>query len=132
MMKEINVLERDKNGMPAAIKMIMKLPLMSERENVARTVFEERDDGKFFVLIHSYDRPDCPRSDSRIRIDMFKGVLFWPVENGVRNIQLQQMNMKGYFPMRLMNMAMSNAFKKQVKEVMLPKLKEIEAQSAKS
>lgn len=105
--KEIRTLEKDANDMPAAMKIVMKIPLMTERENVIRTVFQEKEDGKYLWLVHSTERDDCPRSDNRIRIDMFEGTIFWPVENGVRMVQLRQLNMKGYFPMRLMNMAMS-------------------------
>ena len=106
---------------------------MSEREIVAKVINKEIDGGKKHLFImHSIDRDDCPRSADRIRIDMFKGFLFEEIEGGVLSIQLQQTNMKGHFPMRLMNMAISNAMRKQFKEVMIPKLKQLEQSTAKA
>ena len=121
-MREINILEKDSNAMPAAMKIILKLPLMNEREMVLKSYFKDLDDGKFLVLFHSYERDDCPETPDRIRVNMFRGMLWWAEGDGIRSIHLQQANFKGYFPMRLMNMAIGNAVKKQVIEVMYPKL----------
>ena len=122
MVKQMKVLERDENDMPSAIHNIMKMPLMNEREGVIKIDFKELDDGKFLYMMNSYERDDIPITADRIRLDMFKGIIFEPIENGIRSTQLQQMNMKGQFPMRLMNMAVSTAARKQIKEVMVPKL----------
>lgn len=112
LLREIKVLDRDANGMPAALHNIVKLPLMNERDMVLRSVFKDVDGGKYLVLFHSYERDDCPLKPDRIRINMFRGMLWWPEGDGIKSIHLQQANFKGYFPMRLMNMAIGNAVKK--------------------
>lgn len=125
----MQILDRDEKGMPAAVHNLMKIPLMNEREAVCKVVMKEVEDDKYLVIIHSYERDDHPIRDDRIRINMFRGMLFWQVEEGVRSIQLQQVNFKGYFPMRLMNMAVGNALRKQMRDVMMPKLKKMEAEA---
>jgi len=48
---------------------------------------------------------------------MFKGSLMWNDENGDANfIEYSTMDLKGYFPMRLLNMAIGSMIKKQMVE----------------
>ena len=112
MLKETKILERDENDMPAALYNCVKLPLMNEREMVLKSIFKDYEGGKYLVLFHSIERDDYPIKPDKIRVNMFRGMLWWQEGDELKSTHMQQVNFKGYFPMRLMNMAIGNAVKK--------------------
>ena len=87
---------------------------MSARESLAKMQTTKEADGKIMFLVHSYESDDYPITDKMIRIQIFKGTHLWQEGNHVKSINFNQMNMGGYFPMRLMNMSMSRIVKKAI------------------
>lgn len=85
-MRHTKILERDANEMPTALYNCLKVPLMSEREMVVKSIFKDIPGDKFLVVFHSYERDDYPITDERIRVNLFRGMLFWQTEKGVQSI----------------------------------------------
>ena len=87
---------------------------MSARESLAKMILKKQEDGKILFLVHSHERDDFPITDKMIRIQILKGTYMWQEGDDVKSINFNQMNMGGYFPMRLMNMSMSSIIKKAI------------------
>lgn len=90
MFKGTKILERDEHGKPTAFYNCLKYPLMDEREMVLKSIIRDdtksKSDGKYFVLLHSYEREDCPIHEDKIRIDFFRGMLFWETKEGIKTL----------------------------------------------
>lgn len=69
-------------------------------------------EGKYVFFMHSVEDAAYPIKKDVIRIHMFTGMMFWADGNDCRAIQFNTLNMGGYFPMKLMNMAMGAMMKK--------------------
>ena len=75
--------------------------------------------------MNSAEHPDYPPKKGVIRIQMFQALLFWSEGEDCRAIQFQTFNMGGYFPMRLLNMAIGSIMKKQM-DSFYPKIQQAE------
>uniref|UniRef100_A0A7S3IVQ2 START domain-containing protein n=1 Tax=Strombidium inclinatum TaxID=197538 RepID=A0A7S3IVQ2_9SPIT len=96
-----------------------KIPFMSVRETIMRMKREKLEDGSWVVTMRSMEEhPKVPVNPSFIRNEML--VVRWIKENpenpkDLDVIGFSNVDMKGYFPSRLMNMAISSMMGKAVK-----------------
>lgn len=109
------------------------MPLMSERESLMKVrseLLKGEHEGKFAFFMHSDEDAAYPIKKDVIRINMFAGMMFWEENAGCRAIYFNTMNMGGYFPQRIMNMAFGAMMKKSLEKdygKMLEIQKEIES-----
>jgi len=96
-----------------------KIPFMSERETIVRMKREKLDDGTYIVTMRSMaEHPKIPVNPSYVRNELL--IVRWIKPNAENPSNLDviaftNMDMKGYFPSRLMNMAISSMMGKAVK-----------------
>lgn len=110
--KKMAIFEKDDQGMPLKMYCLQSFPMMTDREMLIELEIKKMDDGKHLWLSNSFNHPDYPIGDHAIRCDLYRAILFWPEGEGTRGVEFQHMDFKGYFPMRLLNMAMSSIMKK--------------------
>ena len=105
--------------MPAKTYNRFKMPMMSERESLMRFKMEKltgEHEGKMSFFMYTTDDPAYPEKKNTIRINMFQGFLFEEDGDDCKAISFNTMNMGGYFPMRIMNMAMGSMMKKMMEK----------------
>ena len=85
----MKILEKDAEGNPAQVYGVTKFPLMSEREMLVSFQMKNLNDGSVQVIVNSVERDDYPITNDRIRINMFRGLIFKTEGNGIRSYQLQ-------------------------------------------
>ena len=83
------------------------MPLMSDRDNCILFKSIDRADGKMLYEVKTVDHPECPLVKGVIRMTMFKCSLAWDEGSDLKLIEFSNFDMGGYFPARLMNMAMA-------------------------
>ena len=99
--------------MPKLMWMKFKMTGMSERDQVQSISFTEREDGKVLMVMNSVEHPDYPVTDAIIRIESFRATLMEDKEGGgSKTTTYSTMDMKGWFPMRLINMMIGSMVSK--------------------
>mmetsp|Transcript_19125 Transcript_19125/g.29311 ORF Transcript_19125/g.29311 Transcript_19125/m.29311 type:complete len:135 (+) Transcript_19125:739-1143(+) len=87
----------------------IKIPMMSDRDNVIKVNFSLHDDGRMFGIVTSVEHPDYPPQPGCVRMHNFMLVTCEKLPNGnLRFQQLSQANFMGYVPSSLMNMVLCN------------------------
>ena len=121
--KEFKVFERSDNGF--IMYSYTKMPaLMNDRDMLVEMRKVRRSDGKDLIVLRSVDREDlAPRRPKVIRIEFFKASLVEEKGPDLTILEFQTMNLKGYFPARLINMM----FSAQVSQGLGPMYKDITA-----
>jgi hypothetical protein len=87
------------------------------------------------VVISSIEHPDFPERKGIIRMEMFKASLVQQQGPDIKITEFSNFNMKGYFPMRLLNMVMASAVEKGLggmQEKIMKCQKEIDEESTQS
>ena len=133
--KKFEVLERNENGYPSLIYTLSKMPMMTDREGIARITSKELDDGARLIITKSEDHPDYPRGNHAIRTQVFKGTMFYEKDGDLYINEYAQFNMGGYFPMTILNKLMSTIMSKIVgkfREKLLKRQEEMESESTNS
>jgi len=98
----------------------MKMPIMSDRENVLHWKREDINEKESLLLIHSVEREDCPIQDKFVRADMYKCQMVRQDEENPEDLYITDvtnMNPKGHLPTRLLNMALGSMMSKGVAEL---------------
>ena len=116
---EHDIIETNEDGMPSKIYQRFKMPMMSQRDSVMKFKMDKlkgEHEGKIFFCMYTCDDNKYPPKKDVIRINMFQGFLFWADGNDSRALQFNTFNMGGYFPMRIMNMAMGSMLKKMMEK----------------
>lgn len=109
--KEFKLVSDDKNG-TKVVYSSSKMPMMTERDNLMKMVKKTLPNGDQTVVISSIEHPDYPERKGIIRMEMFKASLVKQVDKDISITEFSNFNMKGYFPMRLLNMVMASAVSK--------------------
>ena len=112
----MEILEKDSEGFPTKMYSLMNMGIMTDRESLMSLDMKKQSDGKYLWICQSYEDPAFPITKKAIRIDLFKAVMFWGEGNDSRAIEFSYFNMGGYFPMRLLNMALGSIVKKAIKD----------------
>lgn len=121
--KEITEVEKI-DGNSAVWYMRTKMPLMTDRDMLILVKSTPQEDNTFLVSIKSIERDDVPVKPGCIRMDFNKISLVKQVGPDLDIIEFSSMNMKGSFPVRLLNMTMGSMATQQLK-TLYPKLKEL-------
>ena len=83
-----------------------KMPLMTDRETLLKFKRMPRPDGSVLFSCNSVERDDVPHAKDAIRMEMFKMSHATQVGPDMHLTEFSSFDMKGSFPMRLMNMVM--------------------------
>ena len=78
------------------------------RDSLLKIQMIHKGDGKLLQITTSVKRDDLmPEEEGRIRTDMYKAALFEQKGDDLLLIDFTSLDMKGYYPPRLMNMMMA-------------------------
>ena len=88
---------------------------MSDRDQVIRKMNTPQPDGSILVTVENVEHPDAPEVPGVVRMQMFKAVKVEQVGEDIHLTDFSSMDMKGYFPMRLMNMMIGSMMPKMLK-----------------
>ena len=105
------------------------MPIMSDREQLVRWTRVDLNDKEALLIIQTTSHKSKPIREDVVRAQLLKVQLLRQDEANPADLKITDfttMDMKGYFPSRLMNMAMSSMISKGVSEVNA-KLREIQA-----
>ena len=93
----------------------MNMGVMTERDAVIEIKFSTNDKGQLTSIVQSVKHDDYPEQKGRIRMDMLKASRCEAMEGGgLTFVEFSNFDMKGYFPMRMMNMFMGSAIAKSI------------------
>lgn len=93
---------------------------ISDRDNIVRKSLKHFDDGSTLMTIESVYDQNVPEKNGVIRIDVFKTVKLRQDPEKPEDLLLTDystMDLKGYFPPRLMNMMMGTMLPKMEKQL---------------
>jgi hypothetical protein len=83
-------------------------PFATDRDAVIKTTYYNLSDNKFLYISKTIKKDEIPEIPDAIRMDMYKATLCWNVDGDLHLTEFTSMNLRGYFPIRLMNMVMSS------------------------
>lgn len=83
-------------------------PFATDREVVVQTSLYEQPDNKILYVTKSIERDDIPHIADAVRMEFYKATLLWSENGDLHMTEFTNMNLKGYFPIRLMNMVMAS------------------------
>ena len=113
------MIETQEDGSPKLMWFKMKMTGMSTRDCIQTHDRFVVEGNKVLFINSSIEDDRYPISDAIIRMEQFKASLCWDTDEGLQIIVFSSMDMKGWFPVRLLNMmigAMAAAgIKEQVK-----------------
>jgi len=115
--KDVKVLSRHQDGMPSTIYYKMKMSMMSDRDSVVSFEKFDLDDGRSVFITKSIDHPDYPVGGKVIRLEMYSASHIYQEGNDVRMLDFSYFDMKGWFPMKLMNMMIGAMYAQQLKDM---------------
>jgi len=128
--KELVVISRTEDGRPTKLYERFKIPLMSERECILDIDFKAlsgEHEGKYLWIVKSVQDPAYPPKKGVITMFMYKAAMVWEEGDGIHSLEYSSANMGGYFPMRLLSMAIGSMMKAQMAQFMTI-LNEIQAE----
>jgi hypothetical protein len=94
----------------------IKMPMMSDRDNVVRIHQREIEGGSEFVEMKTLVRDDVPEVPGCVRMFHFtRGLVTINKEHPdtIDYTEIMYMNLNGYFPARLMNMVIASETQKE-------------------
>ena len=83
----------------------VKMPMMSTRDSLFRWKQIVYENGNELHIICSIEHKDFPVDPNRIRMDAFEATLCEFDGKNLKMTEISQWNLKGYFPIRLLDMA---------------------------
>lgn len=95
----------------------MNMGLMTNRDALIEVNFSTNDKGELISIVQSIKRDSHPEVKGRIRMEMLKASRCRDTDNGLEVIEFSNMDMKGYFPMKMMNMVMGSAIAKSIPDL---------------
>lgn len=113
MLKEVEVLEKSDDGNTATIYWRFAMPMMSDRDNVAKIHQFKQEDGSYFGYCITVDHDKKPAVKNVVR--MYQRIYFTAkdVDGDMHYTEISNFDMKGYMPARLMNMLISSETEKE-------------------
>ena len=94
----------------------MKMPLMTNRDLVLEGSLKKESDGSMMFISQSIPHSKYPETKDPIRMDMLKLSHFKQEGDKVVGIEFSNMDMKGYFPTKMLNMVMGSMAGKGISE----------------
>ena len=95
----------------------MNMGVMSDRDVVCEVKVQKEANGDFTSIAQSIKHPDYPEVKGRIRMDFLKASRCRDTDGKLEILEFSNMDMKGYFPMKMMNMFMGSAIAKSIPEL---------------
>ena len=86
--------------------------LMSPRDNLIKLTRHPQPDGKILYITQTTTHKDYPERDGIIRMDIFKATMAEQKGPDLHVLEFSNFDMKGYFPVRLMNMMLGSMVSK--------------------
>ena len=119
MISEFKIFEDDGQG-NQKIYWRMKMPMMSERDNVASMKTVQKEGDILFFQMASIDDDRYPVNKNVVR--MYQNITGYQkphptIKNAIEYTESDQMDMKGNFPARLLNMVMASAAKSEFEKM---------------
>lgn len=105
--KEFKILEQSEDGKSKIMYMRSKAPMMSEREILMQSDVKEVGPGQELYLTHSVNRDDKPIKKGLIRMTLYDASLVEQDGDDLKLIKYSNMDLGGYFPVRLLNMVIA-------------------------
>lgn len=106
--------------MPTKIYQRFKMPMMSTRECLLKLSLQHFTEGphagKSLWVMGTFEDPQFPIKKNVIRISMFKASMIWEENGNACLREFSTFNMGGYFPMRLMNMAIASMVRQNIEK----------------
>ena len=90
--------------MPKLFYMRLKMTGFNEREALLSYEKFVQPDGKVLFITKNTQHEDYPETPKYIRMSIFKATLAYDVQDGLEAIEFSNFDMKGWFPVRLLNM----------------------------
>jgi hypothetical protein len=115
MVTKLEYVERSESE--SIIEERIKIPFLSEREIVFKMTSKRTPDGKLWISTESIEDARVPIKKDLIRMEFIKHIVCWMEGNDCHFTEFNRADMKGYVPVRLINMAMSSSATKAMKEV---------------
>ena len=110
-LKLFKILE-EKSANEKVFYILSKVPMMSDRDLVMHFKKEQLTDDKMLVVVKSVEHPQDPKTKGAVRMEQYKASLVETIGKDIRITEFSNINMRGYFPMRLLNMVMAQAISK--------------------
>lgn len=95
----------------------MNMGVMSDRDVVCELKMQKEANGDYTSIAQSIKHPDHPEVKGRIRMDFLKASRCRDIDGKLEILEFSNMDMKGYFPMKMMNMFMGSAIAKSIPEL---------------
>lgn len=111
--KEFHVFEKSEAGM--IFYSYSKMPaLMSDRDMLIEVKRNKKTETSRLTVLRSIERDDLPivKKKGVIRMDFYKASLIEQIGEDIKITEYQTMDLKGYFPARLMNMMIGSQLAK--------------------
>jgi len=102
----------EKSANEKVFYILSKVPMMSDRDLVMHFKKEQLTDDKMLVVVKSVEHPQDPKTKGAVRMEQYKASLVETIGKDIRITEFSNINMRGYFPMRLLNMVMAQAISK--------------------
>ena len=105
---ETNIISRHEDGNLKEMYQRFKMPLMSQRDTLLEfnTInLTGEHEGKKLWIMKSFDHPEFPVKKDIIRMNISKATIMWEEDGNSMGEEISTFDMGGYFPMRLLNMA---------------------------
>ena len=118
MISEFNIIEQKGDDMKFYWR--MKMPMMSERDNVASMKVTRLDGNRVFFQMTSIEHPDYPTRPNVVR--MYQNITGYQrphatLANTWDYCEIDQFDMKGHFPSRLFNMVLASSTKGEIEKM---------------
>lgn len=101
---EFKIVEKHEDGMPRIFYQKVKMTGMSERESLLRLEKLPQPDGRVLFITSSVEHPDYPITNQVIRMETYKATMAEDTHRGLKSTEFSNFNIKGWFPLRLLNM----------------------------
>ena len=113
LLKEVEVLEKSDDGMSATVYWRFAMPMMSDRDNVAKIHQVKQEDGSYFGYCITVDHEKKPSVKNVVR--MYQKIYFkaTDVDGVMHYTEISNFDLKGYMPAKLMNMVIASETEKE-------------------
>jgi len=114
MYKKVDFLERQENGFPSLIQMTCNIGmLMTDRDFLIKSELTDIDEKSALMLIASVKRDDYPETASgNVRCAYYScGLCSEHEDGGLKYVEIQYMDLKGYIPPAIINMTVAQSNK---------------------
>ena len=115
--RNVQVIDRHPDGLPKLMFYEITMTGMSLRDSVLSLEQIDLDDGRSVFINKAADHPNFPVSTKAIRMDYSRVAHAFEDGDDTRYVEFGHMDMKGWFPARLMNMMLGTQMTEHMKDM---------------